>query len=131
MASHRPSRPNSRGAGANVTGWRGRSLFFVRALSAGRGRRGDHADVRARRRSSPTCITPFDPTVDQRRAPRSPSPAARIWLGADFMGRDMYSRIVYGARISLAVGIGATALGCLIGVVDRPDVAAISAAGST
>ena len=34
-------------------------------------------------------------------------------LGADFMGRDMWSRIIYGARISLAVGIGATVLGCV------------------
>lgn len=39
------------------------------------------------------------------------------WLGADFMGRDMYSRIVYGARISLAVALGAMALGSTIGVV--------------
>ena len=43
-------------------------------------------------------------------------PSAAHWLGADFMGRDVYSRIVYGARISLAVGIGSTSLGCLFGV---------------
>ncbi len=43
-------------------------------------------------------------------------PGADHLLGADFMGRDMWSRIVYGARISLAVGIASTVLGCLIGV---------------
>ncbi len=44
-------------------------------------------------------------------------PSAAHWLGCDFMGRDVYSRIVYGARISLAVGIGATLLGGGIGVL--------------
>jgi peptide/nickel transport system permease protein len=44
-------------------------------------------------------------------------PGAENWLGADFMGRDMWSRIVYGARISLAVGIASTVLGCALGVL--------------
>ena len=43
-------------------------------------------------------------------------PSAAHWLGTDNFGRDVYSRIVYGARISLAVGIGSTALGCVFGV---------------
>jgi len=43
-------------------------------------------------------------------------PSAEYWMGADNFGRDVYSRIVYGARISLAVGIGSTGLGCLFGV---------------
>ena len=45
------------------------------------------------------------------------APGADYLLGADVMGRDLYSRIVYGARISLAVGIGSTVLGCFLGVV--------------
>ena len=44
-------------------------------------------------------------------------PGAEHWMGADNFGRDVFSRIVYGARISLAVGVGSTALGCLIGVI--------------
>ncbi len=43
-------------------------------------------------------------------------PSAAHWLGADFLGRDVWARIVYGARISLAVGLGSTALGSAIGV---------------
>jgi peptide/nickel transport system permease protein len=60
-------------------------------------------------------ITQFDPTATNPRISLAYPSAAHI-LGADFMGRDMWSRIVYGARISLAVGIGSTTLGCLFGV---------------
>ncbi len=37
-------------------------------------------------------------------------------LGTDVIGRDMLSRCVYGARVSLAVGVGATALALVVGV---------------
>jgi peptide/nickel transport system permease protein len=61
-------------------------------------------------------ITGFDPTTTDPRASLA-KPGDAHWLGADFMGRDVYSRIVYGARISLAVGLGSTLLGCFFGVV--------------
>ena len=60
-------------------------------------------------------ITSYDPTSTNPRVSLAP-PGEQHTLGADFMGRDVFSRIVYGARISLAVAIGATTLGCLIGV---------------
>lgn len=60
-------------------------------------------------------IAPFDPTSTDAKASLAP-PGSTFWLGADFMGRDMFSRIVFGARISLAVGLGATLLGGVLGV---------------
>jgi len=49
-------------------------------------------------------ITQFDPTQTNPRVSLA-YPGGAHPLGADFMGRDMWSRIVYGARISLAVGV--------------------------
>ena len=61
-------------------------------------------------------IARFDPlSVDS--AHRLAAPDWRHWLGTDSFGRDVWSRIIHGARISLAVGIGSTALGASIGVL--------------
>jgi peptide/nickel transport system permease protein len=60
-------------------------------------------------------ISPFDPTSTNP-AISLARPGMAHWLGADFMGRDMFSRIVGGSRISLAVGLGSISLGCLVGV---------------
>ncbi len=60
-------------------------------------------------------IVRFDPTMTDPRASLA-YPGGAHPLGADFMGRDLWSRVVYGARISLAVGLGSTGLGCLFGV---------------
>ena len=61
-------------------------------------------------------ICRFDPqTIDAAHALAHPD--ARHWMGTDSFGRDVWSRIVYGARISLAVGIGSTAIGSCIGVI--------------
>ncbi|MCV9877636.1 ABC transporter permease [Brenneria izbisi] len=43
-------------------------------------------------------------------------PSAEFWLGTDAYGRDLFSRIVYGARISLIVGLGVTLMSVLIGL---------------
>jgi peptide/nickel transport system permease protein len=59
-------------------------------------------------------LTRFSPT-DTNPALSLAHPTAAHIFGADYLGRDVYSRIVYGARISLAVGLGSTALGCAIG----------------
>ena len=61
-------------------------------------------------------ICRFDPlSIDS--AHRLTAPGALHWMGTDSFGRDVWSRIVHGARISLAVGIGSTALGSSIGVM--------------
>jgi peptide/nickel transport system permease protein len=44
-------------------------------------------------------------------------PSVAHWLGTDSMGRDMYSRIVHGARVSLIVGVASTLLGSALGGV--------------
>ena len=44
-------------------------------------------------------------------------PSAAHWLGTDTLGRDLLTRILYGSRISLAVGFIATAVALLIGVI--------------
>jgi peptide/nickel transport system permease protein len=60
-------------------------------------------------------LAPYDPlalNIEDRLA----APDARHWLGTDQGGRDIFSRILFGARASLAVGIGAVLIGALIGV---------------
>ena len=45
------------------------------------------------------------------------SPGAEHWLGTDHLGRDIYSRIVHGTRVSLIVGLLSTLLGSVFGGV--------------
>jgi peptide/nickel transport system permease protein len=61
-------------------------------------------------------IETHDPLSTNARASLA-APDAEYVLGADMMGRDMYSRIIHGARISLIVGLSSTALGGIIGIV--------------
>jgi peptide/nickel transport system permease protein len=58
-------------------------------------------------------IAPFDYDETIRGARLAP-PSAKHWLGTDNLGRDMWSRIVYGARVSVTVGFATILLGTLI-----------------
>ena len=51
--------------------------------------------------------------------PRSADPVRTVFfpLGTDKLGRDLWSRVVYGARISLAIGLLATAISLLLGIL--------------
>jgi peptide/nickel transport system permease protein len=59
-------------------------------------------------------MTIYDPTTTNSVSSLA-APGEAHLLGADFMGRDMWSRIAHGARISLIVGIGSAVLGSVIG----------------
>lgn len=44
------------------------------------------------------------------------APSEQYWFGTDMMGRDVYSRVVYGARVSLMVGLSVAVLSVFIGL---------------
>jgi peptide/nickel transport system permease protein len=60
-------------------------------------------------------ITSYDPN-QQNLAAALQSPSSRHWFGTDNLGRDIFTRIVYGGRISLLVGVLAVSLAVVIGV---------------
>lgn len=102
-------------AGANINGGFGSLLFFIRSYPLGAFGAiivlsfvltAIFADF----------ITGYDPTTTSAASSLAKPGIAHIF-GADFMGRDMFSRIVYGARISLIVGIGSALLGSIFGVI--------------
>ena len=61
----------------------------------------------------PTALSP---------ARRTREPSAAFWFGTDMLGRDIYSRVLYGTRVSLLVGFSvallASAIGLAIGLVS-------------
>ena len=61
-------------------------------------------------------LAPYNYTmIDPLNANQGPS--LEHWFGTDAYGRDILSRIIYGARASLGIGIGSSALGVVIGII--------------
>src|SRR6266480_7596070 len=46
-----------------------------------------------------------------------PGPSHAHWLGVDQLGRDVYTRILYGARYSLLIGVVSVTIGLSIGLI--------------
>jgi peptide/nickel transport system permease protein len=64
-------------------------------------------------------LAPFLATVDPTAlapARRTRAPSPEYWFGTDMLGRDIYSRVVYGARVSLLVGFSVALFSSLIGL---------------
>ncbi|QXE29880.1 dipeptide/oligopeptide/nickel ABC transporter permease/ATP-binding protein [Microbacterium paraoxydans] len=63
-------------------------------------------------------ISPYDPLAS---GPPVQPPSGEHWFGTDRQGRDIFSRLVYGARYSLVIGLGATlvalAVACVLGTI--------------
>lgn len=60
-------------------------------------------------------IAPYDP-LEIEPGNILASPSASHWLGTDEIGRDILSRIIYGARISLSVALAAVCVACGLGI---------------
>jgi peptide/nickel transport system permease protein len=65
-------------------------------------------------------IAPYPPNASDLAALGHPTPSVAHWLGTDHLGRDLLSRVVWGARTVLVIAplavLGATALGSLLGL---------------
>jgi peptide/nickel transport system permease protein len=63
----------------------------------------------------PVALAPYEPTASGVAAPyRPPSPAHPF--GTDWAGRDVYSRVLYGGRYSLSIGVAAVGIAVAVGV---------------
>ena len=61
-------------------------------------------------------IAPFDPVLDANLMNAELPPSSEFWFGTDGQGRDIYTRILYGAQISLTVGIVSQLINTAIGI---------------
>ncbi|MFM0739630.1 ABC transporter permease [Paraburkholderia xenovorans] len=64
----------------------------------------------------PRVVTPYDPLVSDVAHAMQP-PDASHWFGTDRIGRDVFARVIYGARYSLLIGLSSTLVSLLVGLV--------------
>lgn len=62
-------------------------------------------------------ISPYDPVTDQDMAGRFQAPNGEHWFGTDSLGRDVFSRVLYGTRISLTAGAITVLISFAIGMI--------------
>lgn len=60
-------------------------------------------------------IAPYDPALQNLPLSLRP-PSLKHWFGTDVLGRDYFSRVVYGSRISISIGVVATSISLAIGL---------------
>jgi ABC-type dipeptide/oligopeptide/nickel transport system permease subunit len=60
-------------------------------------------------------VTAHDPMALD--GPSRAGPSAQHWFGTDVLGRDLFSRVIYGARVSLRIGLVAVVIATLIGLI--------------
>jgi peptide/nickel transport system permease protein len=99
--------------GAERTGWRAAVADFVRQRPLGAV---GAAIIVAMVAMAATAglLAPYDPLANDYAAMLSP-PGPHHWLGTDAYGRDVLSRILYGSRTALMVGLGASLIGATLG----------------
>ena len=61
-------------------------------------------------------LAPYDPVKTKPWDSLHP-PSSKYWLGADRLGRDQLSRLIYGARVSLLIGVGGVAMAVCLGIL--------------
>jgi peptide/nickel transport system permease protein len=82
----------------NKTSWIGLVVFLIVVVAA----------------IAAPVLAPYDPT-DQNILEKLRPPSMEHWLGTDSFGRDTFSRLIYGARISLIIGVVSTLAAMIIG----------------
>ncbi len=62
-------------------------------------------------------LVPYHPTSYQNVAGRFQPPDSRHWFGTDSLGRDVFSRVIYGSRISISAGVITVIISFVLGIL--------------